>query len=259
MTELPRLHAAAAAEHCPQPQWIWTAGQGICWSNAAASREEASGLSERLAARMEAGREGTEASSRVLGIADGWRIEAVAIPGGDDALPAGGWLINAMPLDTSAEPEDPVTGAIPRGGLDREMDRWLSADGPSCFAVVFVDIDEFKSVNERHGHPAADGVLAEVVRRLQASVRENDIVARYGGDELVLLLASCRPGRDWEAIARRLREVLGRPHELPTGEERVGCSLGVAVYVRREPATAAELLHEADRRMYAVKRAGAVV
>jgi diguanylate cyclase (GGDEF)-like protein len=123
-------------------------------------------------------------------------------------------------------------------------------------AVLFVDLDRFKVVNDRHGHAAGDAVLCEAAARMRAVVRPYDPVGRYGGDEFVVIIAGTGAGRGAAraaaAVASGLRD---RPVATPAGEVRVTASIGVAV----APAGARDpdrLIADADRAMYAAKRAG---
>ncbi len=125
------------------------------------------------------------------------------------------------------------------------------------FALLYLDGDEFKAVNDRYGHAAGDVVLVEIATRLRACLRAGDIAARLGGDEFGLLLAA-PSGRD--AIARIqvcLKERMGYPIRLPSGDKvRCGLSVGSAVFPD-DGGDAAALVNTADGEMYAAKqRAG---
>jgi diguanylate cyclase (GGDEF)-like protein len=123
-------------------------------------------------------------------------------------------------------------------------------------SVLMVDLDGFKEVNDAHGHSEGDGVLAAVAAALRLAVRDNDVVARYGGDEFVILMPDTAE-KDATVVAERvLSTVADSPYRLRDGTEiALSASAGLAIYPAdgRNPAT---LLAAADRSMYAVKRDG---
>jgi diguanylate cyclase (GGDEF)-like protein len=123
-------------------------------------------------------------------------------------------------------------------------------------SVLMVDLDGFKEVNDAHGHSEGDGVLAAVAAALRLAVRDNDVVARYGGDEFVILMPDTAE-KDATVVAERvLSTVADSPYRLRDGTEiALSASAGLAIYPAdgRNPAT---LLAAADRSMYAVKREG---
>lgn len=121
-------------------------------------------------------------------------------------------------------------------------------------AIFFMDLDGFKAINDAHGHEAGDQVLVEVGKRLMEAVREEDLVARMGGDEFTLLLTSLKRKEDAIAVADKLIEQVGRPI-LGNGERRIGISIGIAFYPEDGDA-ADRLLSLADNLMYAAKKKG---
>ena len=123
-------------------------------------------------------------------------------------------------------------------------------------AVCYVDLDGFKSVNDRLGHDAGDAVLREVSARLTACVRTHDVVARLGGDEFALVLSNLRDMSEVQPVLDRVLIEVSQPISLPGGgEARVGASIGVALSPQHG-ADAGLLIQRADEAMYASKRAG---
>jgi len=121
-------------------------------------------------------------------------------------------------------------------------------------AVLFLDLDWFKEVNDAGGHAAGDALLTEVAARLRGSVRAADTVARFGGDEFAALVECGSDGRAARDVAARLHEALTRPYLLLGARFVVGASIGVAFW--RPGVTATELMREADLAMYEAKAGG---
>ena len=120
------------------------------------------------------------------------------------------------------------------------------------FAVLFIDLDGFKRINDSRGHDIGDLLLRAVGERLSRSVRAADTVARIGGDEFVVLLDALRGGRDATAVAQKIRDALGRPHSLPGGPATVTVSVGISLYPE-DGHDAEMLLKAADVAMYRTK------
>ncbi|MCA1720138.1 MAG: EAL domain-containing protein [Actinobacteria bacterium] len=142
---------------------------------------------------------------------------------------------------------DPLTGLANRGAL-RER---LESDARVPAALLLLDLDGFKGVNDTLGHAAGDAVLQQVGQRIRRSCRPNDLVVRLGGDEFVVLVAD---GEDRvEPLAKRLLRVLSDPFSLGEREVTLGCSIGIAHPRATGPDTA---LRDADIAMYAAKAGG---
>ncbi len=123
------------------------------------------------------------------------------------------------------------------------------------FAVLFVDLDRFKQVNDSFGHAVGDQVLAEVARRLQSCVRETDFAARSGGDEFQLVLADIRRGQDAARVARKICTVISKPLTVEGTVLYPSASIGISLY----PADGEEedtLVKHADAAMYQAKHGG---
>ena len=128
-------------------------------------------------------------------------------------------------------------------------------DGDSL-AVMFIDLDGFKSVNDTYGHDAGDIVLREAAQRMDRVKRDSDLVARIGGDEFVLLQTGIRTEADIEPLARKLLQEIAEPIDIGGGEfAHIGASIGVAVYPK-DGTDMEALLSAADKAMYAVKKSG---
>lgn len=147
---------------------------------------------------------------------------------------------------------DTITGLPNR----RHLEHRAATPGGGDLAVLFLDLDGFKDVNDRLGHPAGDRVLREVAGRLQATVREDDFVARYGGDEFVVVCEVNGP-EDAAQIAERLRAAVREPYAfLPPGLG-LGVSVGMAMTGERAGIWSVDrLIRLADQAMYKAKNAG---
>ncbi len=157
---------------------------------------------------------------------------------------------------------DPLTD-LPNRALFTERVETALAQGPVAggeIAVLFIDLDGFKAVNDSIGHQAGDELLIRAARRLRDAVRQGDLTARLGGDEFAALITgdpgAGPAGREQRLreIAERVRAALSRPYQLREGEVRVAASIGVAF---AEPgSTPATLMRDADLAMYRAKQAG---
>jgi diguanylate cyclase (GGDEF)-like protein/PAS domain S-box-containing protein len=124
-----------------------------------------------------------------------------------------------------------------------------------CLAVVFLDLDGFKAINDTHGHAAGDVLLVSLAQHMQAALREGDTLARIGGDEFVAILADLEHTHDCEPILTRLLQTASQPVRLGEAELSVTASMGVTLY----PQDGVEvdlLMRQADQAMYAAKQAG---
>ena len=155
--------------------------------------------------------------------------------------------------------QDNLTGLSNRRHLEGALEDLIRETGRRNIvcAGLFIDIDDFKPINDRHGHEVGDEVLQVLGKRLAHIVREQDFVARLGGDEFFVVIKELRARRTVEAIARKLLASLAEPMTIkPEGktpiECRVSASLGIAFFPFRG-ATPAEILRRADSAMYRVK------
>ncbi|QUL99411.1 MAG: GGDEF domain-containing protein [Candidatus Fermentithermobacillus carboniphilus] len=142
--------------------------------------------------------------------------------------------------------QDPLTGLLNRRSLYQLLSHLITKERE--FAVILVDLDRFKAVNDEHGHLFGDEVLRRVAEAMQCTVREGDVAARYGGDEFAVAV---RGGRgEGERVMLRLQEAVATVSRDMRVD--VGLSGGVAVWPS-DGATLEELLQEADRRLYRAK------
>ena len=170
---------------------------------------------------------------------------------------------------------DEITGLPNRSLLSDRLEQILkeAKRHQRQFAVLFLDLDQFKRVNDTLGHDAGDELLREVAQRLKACVRSSDViahecgdsqvkelsksnlVARLGGDEFVVVLEEIHNAKDAAIVARRISAALSKPIRLKLSEVRVGCSIGMSVYPL-DGEQSSDLLKNADAAMYHVKSRG---
>jgi diguanylate cyclase (GGDEF)-like protein len=145
----------------------------------------------------------------------------------------------------AAATRDPLTGLANRDAFADAL-----ADCADEATLLYIDVDRFKAVNDRHGHDAGDRVLVEIADRIVDACRPNDVVARFGGDEFVVLLNGVDVARS-EEIGRRIVDSVSQPLVDVDGLDHVTVSVGLAPVVRRDDA-----VETADRAMLEAKRAG---
>ena len=152
---------------------------------------------------------------------------------------------------------DQLTGLANRSLFNHHLNQALAEarrdDGR--FALVYLDLDHFKPVNDRFGHAVGDKLLLNVAQRMQACLRESDIVARFGGDEFVLLLGGISAVEDALKTADKVCKVLSNPFLIDGHELTISCSLGIALFPEHGD-DEITLCRHADEALYAVKRAG---
>jgi diguanylate cyclase (GGDEF)-like protein/PAS domain S-box-containing protein len=152
---------------------------------------------------------------------------------------------------------DPLTGLANRGAFVEALQLAVvkAARGDATFAVLYIDLDHFKDVNDGLGHPAGDEVLRTVAARLTSISRPSDTVARLGGDEFAVIAADLRTTADASDLAARLIEAVSEPYAVNGVPVRISASIGIAPYAPGSM-DADTLLSRADLALYHAKAAG---
>lgn len=150
---------------------------------------------------------------------------------------------------------DSLTGQLNRDQFERYLRAAISGarEVADQLALLFIDLDGFKAINDTHGHQAGDTVLKVIAYRLRRVVRAEDRVARYGGDEFAVLIAGARNAATLAAITAKITHAVALPINLGHCHVRIDCSIGLAVYPD-DAAALEELVSLADLRMYDAKR-----
>lgn len=153
---------------------------------------------------------------------------------------------------------DPLTGLPNRRlFLDRlEQELKHAKRGSLPLAVLFMDLDGFKDVNDSLGHEAGDRLLSNVAKRLTDCIREDDTVARLGGDEFTVILSGAKQRKDAERVAQIILDTLATPFRIAQQRVEISVSIGIAFYPQ-DASSPVALLEAADRAMYKAKKAGA--
>jgi diguanylate cyclase (GGDEF)-like protein len=150
---------------------------------------------------------------------------------------------------------DPLTGALNRATFEKRFDAMfptINTGDAIAGALVFIDMNGFKQVNDTYGHTVGDALLAVTAQRLASVLRRTDALGRYGGDEFLLLL-SVRDQTDVDATIERCREQLRSPVVVAGQKLTVHASFG-SVLIPRDGTTLEQLIAAADKKMYADKR-----
>jgi diguanylate cyclase (GGDEF)-like protein/PAS domain S-box-containing protein len=153
---------------------------------------------------------------------------------------------------------DPLTGLANRVSLAPALEQAIerARRHGSRLAGVFIDLDGFKQINDRHGHAAGDAFLVEVADRLRRSVRASDLVARLGGDEFFVVLEEVQDTPAVEHVLGKLIDALRRPYPgIGEAQRRISATLGVSIFPD-DASDAATLMENADEAMYTAKQAG---
>lgn len=169
-------------------------------------------------------------------------------------------VTRARAADRHAALHDPLTGLPNRALFNDRLEHALAQAERHgwLLAVMFVDLDNFKEINDSYGHVAGDLVLQTVARQLQANIRDVDTISRYGGDEFLYVVAEIRNEADAKLIAGAILETIQQPMDLTVNDVAikpcVSASIGISLYPRNAK-TAENLVRGADTAMYAAKQA----
>lgn len=154
-----------------------------------------------------------------------------------------------------ASQTDPLTQALNRAGFEDGARRLLAAPGGQRLALLYLDLDKFKPVNDEYGHPTGDALLKAVALRLRHALRPGDLVARLGGDEFAVLLPQLHEAGAAEAVSAKLLQALSTPYHIGELVLQIGVSIGYCVATAGS-VTLEALVERADASLYDAKRAG---
>ncbi len=152
---------------------------------------------------------------------------------------------------------DHLTGLPNRGyALRRAADALTGTSGPGLTALLFIDLDNLKAINDSHGHLIGDEALQIAGHRLQKSARPSDLVARVGGDEFLVLVLDSITADALDELANQVHAALQQPVDIESATIRFSASIGIAVRRPDDQRTLPELLRDADAAMYRAKAGG---
>ncbi len=150
-----------------------------------------------------------------------------------------------------------LSGALNRASFNEALEQaaWRHEQGGPDFAVMCIDLDRFKEVNDAHGHAGGDAVLRDATHRLHALVRHGDLLARLGGDEFAILQSDVSHADDVHTLGQRIVDALAAPYQVAGKRVLCGSSVGAARF-GVDAGTVEDLLHKADVAMYRAKTGG---
>jgi diguanylate cyclase (GGDEF)-like protein len=196
-----------------------------------------------------------DTESRVgLGSAQKW-LRVIGEPVGDDVAVTFVDITDRKAKEIQMESiawSDPLTGVLNRRGFERDAAKRLSdSDDTATGALLFIDLNEFKQINDKCGHEVGDQLLTIAAERLRTSLRSHDIIGRPGGDEFVALVPDVKP-KIAEKLAARLTKRLEEPYIVGSDTLHCAASIGLALYPEHAN-TLTGLLRAADQAMYRAK------
>ncbi len=257
--DLTIVHVTPAVEPIvglPAPELL-----GMNWLDVVAERDR--GAARDLVGLAQGGRTARGEIRLISEVGHSPRVDAVVTEVIDEDLM--GFVVTCHDITERHELEqqlthqafhDSLTGlanrALFRDRLGHAMARSRGAGG---YGVLFVDLDDFKTVNDSLGHAAGDDLLREMTARLRTCLRDGDTAARLGGDEFAILLEDVDDDEHCNVIAQRIVEALARPFDVAGTEVTTGASIGIAVG-QAGPASPEDLMRNADLALYEAKKAG---
>ncbi|HUG10197.1 MAG TPA: diguanylate cyclase, partial [Opitutaceae bacterium] len=150
---------------------------------------------------------------------------------------------------------DPLTGALNRAGFEHAFEKLSESPGAGYVALLYVDLDRFKAINDTYGHPAGDRLLKAFAQRLMHITRPGDVAARLGGDEFAVILTNVKRREYAEMFAQKVIAAAQTPFCFDSIELCVGASIGIAV-ASSGNLNRLQLIERADASLYDAKRAG---
>lgn len=212
-------------------------------------------------------------SLRDLGSTNGTYIDDALIPDvrrlqGGELIRVGGTILKFMSsMDEEVQyhavvrqlmTRDALTNAYNRSYLmpllQKCVDR-IIPDGVSV-ALIMMDVDHFKSINDSYGHVVGDEVLRVFAERVRSALRKNELLARFGGEEFLVVATDCDEAKAIELAESLRREVAAEPFHTQVGPVSVTCSLGIATSEKTNPLTVDQFLSSADAALYEAKNSG---
>lgn len=154
-----------------------------------------------------------------------------------------------------ASQTDALTQLLNRAGFEEGAREQLAGVAGQRLALLYLDLDKFKPVNDQHGHPTGDALLKAVALRLRHALRPNDLAARLGGDEFAVLLPQIHEAQAAAAVAAKLLQAISAPYHIGELELEIGVSVGYCV-ASTGSVSLEQLVAQADASLYEAKRAG---